>query len=89
MPASIKDAIMQRQVLHTDTKSFYESILWRKEKEICLSRMGHNNKGREKVYCLSLEIICLILLTRVNMPNCNTNVDFIFSGFVIAKICQL
>ncbi|KAH0953493.1 hypothetical protein HN011_009727 [Eciton burchellii] len=52
MPASIKDAIMQRQVLHTDTKSFYESILWRKEKEICLSRMGHNNKGCEKVSSL-------------------------------------
>jgi len=51
MPASIKDAIMQRQVLHTDTKSFYESILWRKEKEICLSRMGRSsNKEYEKVY---------------------------------------
>ncbi|XP_014477018.1 PREDICTED: uncharacterized protein LOC106745691 isoform X2 [Dinoponera quadriceps] len=45
MPASIKDAIAQRQVLHSDVESFYESILWRKEKLICLSRMGRENNN--------------------------------------------
>ncbi|XP_029673608.1 uncharacterized protein LOC115241814 isoform X2 [Formica exsecta] len=44
MPASIKHAIMQPRVLHPDAKSFYESTLWRKEKEICLSRMARDSK---------------------------------------------
>jgi len=41
---------MQPQVLHSDAKSFYESTLWKKEKEICLSRMGRNNKKHDEVY---------------------------------------
>ncbi|XP_025153768.1 uncharacterized protein LOC105186466 isoform X2 [Harpegnathos saltator] len=45
MPSSIKDVIAQRQVLHSDVESFYESILWRKEKLICLSRMGRENNN--------------------------------------------
>lgn len=45
MSTSIKDAIAQRQVLHPDVESFYESILWRKEKLICLSRMGRENNN--------------------------------------------
>ncbi|XP_050453776.1 uncharacterized protein LOC126852726 isoform X1 [Cataglyphis hispanica] len=44
MPASIKHAIIQPRVLHPDAKSFYESTLWRKEKEICLSRMARDSK---------------------------------------------
>lgn len=61
MPASIKDAIMQRQVLHADAKSFYESTLWRKEKEICLSRMGRNNKERGKVRRISYHYYIYII----------------------------
>lgn len=49
MPESIKHAIIQPKVLHPDTKSFYESTLWRKEKEICISRMGRDNKEYKKV----------------------------------------
>lgn len=45
MPANIKDAIAQRQGLHSDVENFYESILWRKEKLICLSRMGRENNN--------------------------------------------
>ncbi|XP_032674110.1 uncharacterized protein LOC116845481 isoform X2 [Odontomachus brunneus] len=45
MSTNIKDAIAQRQVLHPDVESFYESILWRKEKLICLSRMGRENNN--------------------------------------------
>ncbi|XP_011883933.1 PREDICTED: uncharacterized protein LOC105571070 [Vollenhovia emeryi] len=44
MPTSIKHAIIQPQVLHSDTQSFYESTLWKREKEICLSRMARNTK---------------------------------------------
>ncbi|EZA48712.1 Testis-expressed protein [Ooceraea biroi] len=55
MPACIKDAIVQRQVLHPDTKSFYESILWRKEKEICLSRMGRDSKKKDEKISSSLQ----------------------------------
>ncbi|XP_025269002.1 uncharacterized protein LOC105254410 isoform X1 [Camponotus floridanus] len=44
MPASIKHAIIQPRVLHSDAKSFYESTLWRKEKEICLSRMARDSE---------------------------------------------
>jgi len=50
MPPSIKQAIIQPQVLHSDAKSFYESTLWKKEKEICLSRMGRNSKKHDEVY---------------------------------------
>ncbi|XP_036149146.1 uncharacterized protein LOC105830040 isoform X2 [Monomorium pharaonis] len=48
MPSSIKHAIMQPRVLHSDAKSFYESTLWRKEKEICLSRMGRSSTEHNK-----------------------------------------
>ncbi|XP_072762066.1 uncharacterized protein [Anoplolepis gracilipes] len=44
MPASIKHAIIQPRVLHPDAKSFYESTLWKKEQEICLSRMARDSK---------------------------------------------
>ncbi|KAL6261075.1 hypothetical protein P5V15_008608 [Pogonomyrmex californicus] len=54
MPPSIKHAIMQPQVLHRDAKSFYESTLWKKEKEICISRMGKNsNKKHNEGFLLS------------------------------------
>ncbi|KMQ90571.1 Testis-expressed protein 14 [Lasius niger] len=52
MPASIKQAIIQPRILHSDAKSFYESTLWRKEKEICLSRMGRDST--EQIEDLSL-----------------------------------
>lgn len=52
MPASIKQAIIQPRILHSDTKSFYESTLWKKEKEICISRMGRDSK--EQIEDLSL-----------------------------------
>ncbi|XP_018368395.1 PREDICTED: uncharacterized protein LOC108764590 isoform X1 [Trachymyrmex cornetzi] len=58
MPSSIKHAIMQPQVLHSDAKSFYESTLWRKEKEICLSRMGRNSKEHSEDSLLSQQTIC-------------------------------
>lgn len=62
MPSSIKHAIMQPQVLHSDTKSFYESTLWRKEKEICLSRMGRNSKEYND-FSLSQQIVCNTSIT--------------------------
>ncbi|XP_018351652.1 PREDICTED: uncharacterized protein LOC108754099 isoform X2 [Trachymyrmex septentrionalis] len=58
MPSSIKYAIMQPQVLHSNAKSFYESTLWRKEKEICLSRMGRNSKEYSEDSLLSQQTIC-------------------------------
>ncbi|XP_012226022.1 uncharacterized protein [Linepithema humile] len=56
MPESIKHAIIQPKVLHSDAKSFYESTLWRKEKEICISRMGRDNKEYKKSLPLSQSI---------------------------------
>ncbi|XP_071580595.1 uncharacterized protein [Temnothorax nylanderi] len=58
MPSSIKHAIIQPQVLHSDANSFYESTLWRKEKEICLSRMAHDTKDRTKDFLLPQQTIC-------------------------------
>lgn len=60
MPASIKHAIIQPRVLHPDAKSFYESTLWRKEKEICLSRMARDSKEQAEV-CRYLFYIIIIL----------------------------
>lgn len=60
MPASIKHAIIQPRVLHPDAKSFYESTLWRKEKEICLSRMARDSKEQTGV-CRYLFYIIIIL----------------------------
>lgn len=62
MPASIKHAIIQPRVLHPDAKSFYESTLWRKEKEICLSRMARDSKEQTEV-CRYL--FCIIILPYV------------------------
>lgn len=64
MPPSIKHAIMQPQVLHSDTKSFYESTLWRKEKEICLSRMGRNIKKHTEVYTM---LYTFFILLKIHM----------------------
>ncbi|XP_020277828.1 uncharacterized protein LOC109851792 isoform X2 [Pseudomyrmex gracilis] len=47
MSESIKQAIIQPQVLHPTAESFYESALWRKEKEICISRMHRDSKEYE------------------------------------------
>ncbi|XP_070512374.1 uncharacterized protein [Cardiocondyla obscurior] len=58
MPPSIRHAIIQPQVLHSDTKSFYESTLWRKEKEICLSRMGHNTKKHIEDFPQTQQTVC-------------------------------
>ncbi|XP_018397523.1 PREDICTED: uncharacterized protein LOC108775604 [Cyphomyrmex costatus] len=63
MPPSIKHAIIQPQVLHSDAKSFYESTLWRKEKEICLSRMGRNSKEHNEDSLLSQQTICNTSIT--------------------------
>lgn len=67
MPSSIKHAIIQPQVLHSDTKSFYESTLWKREKEICLSRMGRNTKEQTKVYYINyiINIFYIIKNSRV------------------------
>lgn len=61
MPASIKHAIIQPRILHPDAKSFYESTLWKKEKEICLSRMARDSKEQTEV-CGYLFCIIIILL---------------------------
>ncbi|XP_015609453.1 uncharacterized protein LOC107274657 isoform X2 [Cephus cinctus] len=50
IPRVIKESIFQPQTLNTDSQSFFESSLWRKEKLICLSKMSpsppHDNGSR-------------------------------------------
>ncbi|KAL2720576.1 inactive serine/threonine-protein kinase TEX14-like isoform X2 [Vespula squamosa] len=45
MPTNIKNAIMQPRVLIPDPRSFFESSLWKKEKEICISKMRKEDKS--------------------------------------------
>ncbi|XP_046834257.1 uncharacterized protein LOC124430982 isoform X1 [Vespa crabro] len=45
MPANIKNAIMQPRVLIPDPQNFFESSLWKKEKEICISKMRKEDKN--------------------------------------------
>ncbi|KAG5308535.1 TEX14 kinase, partial [Pseudoatta argentina] len=71
MPSSIKYAIMQPQVLHSNAKSFYESTLWRKEKEICLSRMGRNSKEHKRSIHVSKFVILNINIKLYNFPFLN------------------
>ncbi|XP_025988995.1 uncharacterized protein LOC105197224 isoform X2 [Solenopsis invicta] len=59
MPPSIKQAIIQPEILHSDTKNFYESTLWRKEKEICLSRMGRSGKKQNEDSLLLQPTVCI------------------------------
>ncbi|KAG7208354.1 hypothetical protein KM043_014590 [Ampulex compressa] len=46
-PESIKDAIIQPQVLNSDPQGFFESSLWRREKLICISKMRKEEKNEE------------------------------------------
>ncbi|XP_063980477.1 uncharacterized protein LOC135164242 isoform X2 [Diachasmimorpha longicaudata] len=43
VPTPIRGAIIQRQVLNPDSNSFFAASLWRKEKEICISKMNKSN----------------------------------------------
>nr|XP_050868327.1 uncharacterized protein LOC127072147 isoform X1 [Vespula vulgaris] len=45
MPSNIKNAIMQPRVLIPDPRSFFESSLWKKEKEICISKMRKEDQN--------------------------------------------
>ncbi|KAK2580235.1 hypothetical protein KPH14_012491 [Odynerus spinipes] len=45
MPAHVKSAIMQPRVLNSDPQNFFESSLWKKEKEICISKMRKEDKN--------------------------------------------
>lgn len=86
MPASIKHAIIQPRVLHPDAKSFYESTLWRKEKEICLSRMARDSKEQTEV-CGYL--FCIVILDVFHVIIISYVYDFIFLGFIIATTIKL
>lgn len=45
VPTPIRGAVIQPQVLNPDSGTFFETSLWRKEKEICISKMRRNNPG--------------------------------------------
>lgn len=61
VPASIRDAVVQPKVLHSDPQSFYESTLWWKEKLICLSRMARDNKEVSLIICEYIFCLKIIL----------------------------
>ncbi|XP_015122837.1 uncharacterized protein LOC107045189 isoform X2 [Diachasma alloeum] len=57
VPTPIRGAIIQPQVLNPDSSSFFETSLWRKEKEICISKMRKSNPGEyQSVYMPNGEI---------------------------------
>lgn len=62
MSESIKQAIIQPQVLHPTAESFYESALWKKEKEICISRMHRDSKEYEVHIHIYTDIIYFIFI---------------------------
>lgn len=50
MPVAVRDAVVQPKVLNSDSQSFFESSLWKKEKMICISKM---RKSNDFTYCVS------------------------------------
>lgn len=45
MSAQVKSAIIQPRVLNSNPQSFFESSLWKKEKEICISKMRKEDRN--------------------------------------------
>ncbi|KAK0161752.1 hypothetical protein PV327_008168 [Microctonus hyperodae] len=43
VPTPIRNAVIQPQILNSDSNSFFETSLWQREKSICLSKMSGNN----------------------------------------------
>ncbi|KAK0169765.1 hypothetical protein PV328_010406 [Microctonus aethiopoides] len=48
VPTPIRNAVIQPQILNSDSNSFFETSLWQREKSICLSKMSGNNSDDYK-----------------------------------------